>query len=263
MVEGHELLALFTFPCDQSFAYNIQTYELADTMAVPITDKTVNAGHIAALLQEGCELFLVAGYPRKIPPLDGKAYGVNIHPALLPRARGITPAPYILMYEPEAAGFSVHKLAPEYDTGDILYQESISVDADTDVETLSARVALRTRAVIPKIINNLPTYWSNAKPQDGWHATSYPAVATEMRTLSWADSAADLRLKSKAFGRYGVLAEIENNEGMRQRLAVYQFTTWVEPHGEKPGTLMRSSPREIVVSVADGFVCLKDFQVVS
>lgn len=263
MVEGHELLALFTFPCDQSFAYNIQTYELADTMAVPITDKRVTEGHIASLLQEGCELFLVAGYPRKIPPIDGKAYGVNIHPALLPRARGITPAPYILMYEPEAAGFSIHKLAPEYDTGDILYQESIPVDADTDVEILSARVALRTRAVVPNIINNLPAYWAKAKPQDGWAATSYPAVSIEMRSLVWTDDAAALQRKSRAFGRYGVLAEIENNEGKRQRLAVYQFTAWVEAHNEAPGRLMRSSPREIVVSVADGFVCLKDFQVVS
>jgi methionyl-tRNA formyltransferase len=263
VAQGHELLALFTFPCDQMFAYNLQTYALAEALQVPITDKKVNEEHIKALLAIGCETFLVAGYPRKIPPIDEtKAYGINIHPALLPRARGITPAPHIIMSEPEAGGFTVHKLAPVYDAGDVLYQEAIAVDERTDVEVYSSRVALRSAAMITDIFANLPTYWKNAKPQDESRAGSYPGVSNEMRTLDWGSTAGHLNKMGRAFGRYGVLATVQNNAGEQQKLGVFQFSAWEEKHGHRAGTLMRSSPREIVIAIADGFVVLKDFQII-
>jgi methionyl-tRNA formyltransferase len=256
---GHEPLAMFTFPCDQVFAYTVQTYALADSLSVPITDKAVNAEHIRALLAIGCEAFLSAGYLWKIPPV-GPAYGINIHPAFLPFARGITPGPYVLLQEPQAAGFTIHKLAPEYDAGDILYQEAFSLDERTDIEIYSARVALRSTAIIGEIFDGLPAYWAKAVPQDERKASSYPAVTKAMRTLDWSDTAAVLRRKAGAYGRFGMLAEIVNNEGVRQTLAVFQSSAWEEAHTHPAGRLMRSSPREVVVAIRDGYAILKEFQ---
>jgi methionyl-tRNA formyltransferase len=263
VAEGHELMAIFTFPCDQNFSYNLQAYALADHLNVPITSNTVTTGNVASLIEAGCEVFLVAGYPRKIPPIDeSKAYGLNVHPALLPRARGITPTPYIILNEPAAAGFTVHKLTPEYDAGDIIYQEAIPVDEYTDVEVLSARVALRTPDIIAKIFADLPKYWAQAKPQDENNAGLYPAASAEMRTLDWNMNAAQLRQLGRAFGRYGVIATVRNNTGDTQKLAVFQFAVWQEKHSLPAGQLMRSSPREIIITIADGYICLKDFQII-
>lgn len=261
VAEGHELLAIFTFPCDQMFAYNLQAYAFADAHNIPITDKPVNAEHITALLSIGCEAFLVAGYPRKVPPIEG-AYGLNIHPAYLPKARGITPGPFIILNEQDAGGFTIHKLAPEYDSGDILYQERIEINDTIDVETYSCRVALKSRAVITDIFSRLPEYWANAKPQDHSKATLLPPVTEEMRTLDWNKSSKELINTSRAFGRYGVIAHIQNNEGEVQHLGVFSFTSWPEKHQHPTGTLLRSSPREIVIAISDGYALLKEFQVI-
>lgn len=263
MAQGHELMALFTFPCDQVFAHNLQTYALADSLKLPNTEERITAGHIDALLRQGCEAILVAGYPHKIPPIDPKrAYGLNLHPALLPRARGVTPLPYILMQEPEAAGFTIHKLSPVMDGGDILYQEAIAIAPDTDVEVLSARVAVCARSVIGDVFADLPGYWARAKPQDESKAGYYPPVDTARRSLDWAQDVSSLLRRGRAFGRYGVVATVQNNEGEQQNLGVFALSGWVEPHELAPGHLLRSGPREIVVAARDGFICLKEFQVI-
>ena len=261
IADGHTLVRMFTFPCDNVFAFNIHLHDFAGRYDIPVSDDRITAQDIDVLINQKCELFLCAGYPYKIPPVPGKAYGINVHPTFLPRARGIMPLPYVIMQDRGAAGFSVHKLTDVFDAGDILYQKHIPIDGDTDVETLSARIALHMPDAISDIVVNLEKYWQNAAPQDKTNASFHPMPDKAMRQIDWAESVDALLLKGRAFGRFGVTAAIENNTGQTQNLAVFQFSGWVEAHTHKPGTLMRSSPREVVVAVKDGFLCLKEFQV--
>lgn len=261
--DGHELLRVYTFPCDNVFSFNTQTKTFAQHYQVPFTDKKIMPSDINECINDGCTLFLCAGYTHKIPPIDEKkAYGINIHPAVLPKARGIMPLPYIIMKEPEAAGFTAHKLAPYFDTGDIVYKENVKIDDQTDVETLSARIGLRARIAMPEIIRTLEEKWKNATAQNEADASTYFTPDEEMRTLNWNNTVEKLLLLGRAFGRYGTIAHIENDHDQKQTLGVFQFSAWKEEHAIKPGTLLRSSPREIIISISDGFICLKDFKVI-
>ncbi len=263
MADGHEILQIFTFPCDNVFSYNVQIKEFAEHFNIPITEYQAEPYHIEALVVKECTLFLCAGYPYKIPAIDEKkAYGINLHPSLLPRAKGIMPLPFIMMHEPEASGFTLHKLTDDFDAGDILYQEAVPIDEHTDIETLNARIAVRLPPVLSEMVENVERYWKEAKPQNKENSSSYKAPNNDMRLLDWNETARNLRLKAKAFGRFGNIATIKNNVGDSQKLGVFQFTTWEDQHTHKPGTLMRSSDREIVVAIKDGYVCLKEFQVI-
>ena len=263
MADGHELLRIFTFPCDDLFAFNTQTKEFSMHFKIPIFEHRIESGDIDSLIGQGAQIFICAGYPHRIPDIDAsKAFGINLHPSLLPRARGIMPLPHIIMREPEAAGFTIHKLVSTFDAGDILYQEAVPIDQHTDVETLSARIALRAPGAISDVVENIEKYWKQAKPQDDKSASSYRSPSDKMRSLDWSDTAEELMLKSRAFGRFGVLASITNDMGQTQKLGVFQFTTWKEDHNFKVGTLIRSSSREIIIAIQDGFACLKEFQVI-
>lgn len=263
IADGHEVIHIFTFPCDDVFSSNTQITAFATHFKISISDHTITPNDINTLIDQGAEIFLCAGYPKKIPAIHAdKAYGINLHPSLLPRARGVMPLPFIIMHEPEAAGFTVHKLVKDFDAGDILYQEATPIDKYTDVETLSARVAVRAPEAVSTIIKGIKTYWDNATPQDNDDASSYNTPDTDMRQLNWSDTAENLRLKGCAFGRFGVIANVTNNMNETQQLAVFQFTTWEEEHNHDTGTLLRSSPREIIISIQDGYICLKEFQVV-
>ncbi len=262
IADRHEIIHIFTFPCDGVFAFNNQISDFARHFAIPISEHKIEWQNINNLIKQGCELFLCAGYPYKIPPIDDKAFGINLHPSLLPRGRGIMPLPYIIMNDDKAAGFTVHKLTNSFDTGDILYQEAISIDEHTDVETLSAKIAVRAPDIISKIIGDINRYWNNASAQDNENASSYPAPSEKLRTINWDSTAKELRLKGRAFGRFGMLATVKNNMGEEQKLAVFNFSTWEEDHNHAAGLLLRSSPREIIVAVKNGYICLKEFQVI-
>ncbi len=264
ITDGHEIMHIFTFPCDGMFSFNNQIKDFAKNFNIPISEHKIEQQNIDNLIKRGCEIFICAGYPHKVPPInESQSYGINFHPSLLPRGRGIMPLPYIIMNDPKAAGFTIHKLSPKFDTGDILYQKAIEIDEQTDIEILSAKIALAAPNIISSIIKDIKNYWNAATVQNNKHASSYPTPSAKMRKLNWHDTAEELSLKGRAFGRFGVLAEIENNIGEHQKLAVFNFKTWKEKHSHQSGKLIRSSPREIIITIKDGYICLKEFQVIN
>lgn len=260
IADGHELCGIFTFPCDDVFNFNTKTLALAQDIGCFTLTSRPEQKHIDDLIGKNCALFICCGYPYKIPKVpEEKACGINIHPSYLPRARGMMPLPHILLREPEAAGFTIHKISPEYDEGDILYQESIDLAADSDVETLSARIAVRLPSLMLDIVNNIEDFWKNARPQDHSKATLCPPPSFSDRTIQWDKGVEEILKLSRAYGRFGIICTIENNIGQQQNLAVMQLSGWAEEHNIKTGTLVRSSQREVIVAVSDGYICLKDF----
>jgi methionyl-tRNA formyltransferase len=119
--DGHDLIGIMSFECDNVFNFNQSCQELAKAHKIPLIMSRVTEEHIGKFLHDGCECFLSAGYPHKIPHIDeSKAYAINIHPTYLPHARGMMPIPRIIMDNiSTAAGFTAHKMTQKFDGGDI------------------------------------------------------------------------------------------------------------------------------------------------
>jgi len=91
---------------------------------------------------------ILAGYMKRIGPTTHQAYRgriLNIHPALLPKFGGkgmygkhVHAA--VLAAREKVTGVTVHAIDEHYDTGPILNQCQVPVEAGDTVETLSARV---------------------------------------------------------------------------------------------------------------------------
>ncbi|MGH1455969.1 MAG: formyltransferase family protein [Alphaproteobacteria bacterium] len=261
---GHELIGIHTFTCDNVFAFNKQIIDFANYNNIPITEEKITTGDIDNAIARGAKLFLSAGYPHKIPDItEDRAYAINMHPTLLPRARGMMPLPHIILNEPKAAGFTLHKITSSFDCGDIIYQEPVPIDHNTDVETLSAQIAIRANKSIPEIIKNIEKHWSEAAPQNEEQSSTASLPDEQYRTINWNSATEELEKQSRAFGRFGMIAHITNNMGQTQKLGVFQFSSWQEDHNLDYGTLLRSSPREIIISIKNGYACLKDFQILA
>jgi len=255
--EGHELLGIFSFDCDNVFNFNHECQALAQTCSAPFILSQAEDFHLTGFLEKGAEVFLSAGYPYKIPKIDEtQAYGVNIHPTYLPHARGLMPIPRIIMDEmKDAAGFTAHKMTQEFDAGDILMQEKFTLHARETVETYSAKIAIRAPDMISKLMENLPTLWSKAKPQNEKKASNFRAPTTEERLMDWSKSVHDIDRIGRAFGRFGSLAQFKN-----QIWVVYDYDFWEETHSFTPGDIAAQLSREITIAAKDGFVCLKECQ---
>lgn len=254
--EGHQLMGLYTFECDNIFSFNNRIKLFALEHGIEAKEGKIQKNDIETFLSQGCKAFISNGYKYKIPPIDEtQAYALNVHPALLPRARGIMPMPHILLNDPKAAGITVHKMTQEYDAGDILYQESIPVDHKTDIEVLSCKIALRTPEILSHILTDLPKYWKKAKKQNEKLATLIPEPDNAMRTLDWSKSVEELLCIGKAFGHYGSIARLGP-----YNFVVYQFNGWEEKHNLEAGIVVCELPYEVVVTASNGFICLKEFQ---
>ncbi len=256
--DGHMLLGIFTFNCDNVFNFNRDTIALGQSLDVPVTLEKPEAHHVKQFIKASAEVFIGAGFPSKIPvPNEGAAYAINMHPALLPKGRGIMPTPTIIMHEPDAAGLSIHKMTDEFDAGDILIQESLPLSANETVDSYSARIAEIGPEMLSSVMSDLPRYWGAARPQDQAEATIFPAPTSEMRSLDWSSSVETIDKTARAFGSFGCLCRVEE-----QLLVVYDLGAAEQAHDFDAGYVVERTQQSLTIAVSDGVVSLKKFEIV-
>jgi folate-dependent phosphoribosylglycinamide formyltransferase PurN len=122
---------------------------------------------------------------------------LNIHPALLPRHRGLFPYFWVIANGEPETGVTIHWVDEKFDTGHLLLQEKISVMPGDTITSLSYKSAQVGADMLCKAINlvaagNLPHL-----PQDHQQASyhSYPKPADQRR------------FREKG-GRYGTIFEL-------------------------------------------------------
>ena len=257
--DGHDLVGIFTFPCDNIFNFNTNTHALAESLNIPITESKPTAEDLNSYIAAGVETFFAAGYPYKIPPIDDEqAYGLNLHPSFLPKGRGMMPTPTIIMSAPEAAGITVHKLTPKYDEGDIIDQTPFTLDPFETVDTYAARVALAAPEMITRIFDDIKQYWIMAKPQDKNEVALFPTPDDAMRTIDWNAPLKDIDAKARAFGRYGCLAYIEN-----QHWVIYDHDILKTPHQNSVGHPILPNLHQKIIPVKNGYFIIKRGEILS
>lgn len=80
---------------------------------------------------------------------------VNIHPALLPKFKGLNTHQRAIDAGEAEHGASVHIVTPELDDGPVVMQARVPVLADDTEETLAARVLEQEHKLYPAAINQL------------------------------------------------------------------------------------------------------------
>lgn len=90
------------------------------------------------------DLIIVVAYGRILPKTVLKIPGfgcVNIHPSLLPKFRGPSPIQNALLMGEQETGTTIMLMDEGVDSGDILAQETITIDPDETFPVLSKKMA--------------------------------------------------------------------------------------------------------------------------
>ncbi len=122
---------------------------------------------------------------------------INIHPALLPRHRGLFPYFWVLANGESETGVSVHIVEPEFDTGDVIAQARIEVSASDTVQSLSYKSARVGGDLLVQAVDAIEADAVVRLPQD-------PALASYH---SWPTSEAYRRFK-RAGRQFGSVREL-------------------------------------------------------
>ncbi|GMO58421.1 MAG: methionyl-tRNA formyltransferase [Treponemataceae bacterium] len=133
--------------------------------------------------------------------------GINVHPSLLPKYRGATPAPSAILAGERESGVSIQKLALKMDSGNILAQQKIALEktdtgdiAETTQTFLEKSVEVAT-GLLTNILDDaaklgmLPA-GSAQQEHDATYCSIFPKEAA---LIDWSHSALDISRKVRAF----------------------------------------------------------------
>jgi phosphoribosylglycinamide formyltransferase 1 len=116
-------------------------------------------GDVVRLLRHAdVELVVLAGYMRvvKAPLLDAFPQRIiNIHPSLLPKYPGLEAWKQALEAGETVTGCTVHYVNAAIDAGEILGQETVSVEPGDTPESLHARIQVAEHRLLPAVIASI------------------------------------------------------------------------------------------------------------
>jgi phosphoribosylglycinamide formyltransferase-1 len=158
---GHIPACCVALITDNPHAYAIERAGQAGIPAVVIDYATYPSREeyekalLAAMQQQGADLFVLAGYMRILGKGIVRAFPakmVNIHPALLPSFTGLHAQRQALEYGVKVAGCTVHFVDENLDCGPIILQRSVPVMEDDDEDSLAERILLEEHRAFPDAI---------------------------------------------------------------------------------------------------------------
>ncbi len=135
--------------------------DAARSLGIPTFAFEAGRGPFEAALQRSLEdhrigTIALAGYMRILsPPFLARWRGrvVNIHPSLLPRHKGLDTHRRVLAAGETVSGCTVHLVSEELDSGDVLAQAEVPVEAGDDAARLAARVLDAEHALYPEALS--------------------------------------------------------------------------------------------------------------
>lgn len=103
------------------------------------------------------EVVALAGYMRILSPVLLNRYQwnlLNIHPAYLPEFRGKDGIGDAFRAGVSQTGVSIHHVDEGIDTGEIVYQERLEIDAQWSLEELQSAIHALEHALYPRVLND-------------------------------------------------------------------------------------------------------------
>ncbi len=174
-------------------------------------EKLKDENFLAELQNTEWDLFVVAAYAKLIPKiiLDIPKHAcINVHPSLLPKFRGPSPAVSAILADERATGVTIMEMAEKMDAGPIIAQARIELEEDTGEggwppkgSEFEALLATEGGNLLAETIPHWMAGQIEAEPQD-------EAQATFTRKFTDADSLIDIEgdpreqlLKIRAFDK--------------------------------------------------------------
>ncbi|WP_046213908.1 phosphoribosylglycinamide formyltransferase [Paenibacillus wulumuqiensis] len=113
---------------------------------------------LAELAKRQIDLIVLAGYMRLLTPTMVNPYMgrmINVHPSLLPAFPGKDAIGQALAYGVKLTGITVHFVDNGMDTGPIIAQQSLPIEAGDTADTLAARIHRIEQTLYPQVVAHI------------------------------------------------------------------------------------------------------------
>jgi methionyl-tRNA formyltransferase len=169
---------------------------------------------------------------------------INIHASLLPRWRGAAPIQRAILAGDEETGISIMQMDAGLDTGPVLLQEAIAINADDTAKSLHDRLAaLGARLIVRALAESVVV-----QAQDDARATYAAKLDKREALIDWHESAEVIHRKIRAFNPVpGASTHFAANV-----LKLWRADIVAAPCEESPGVICSAAASGIVVACGGG-----------
>ena len=261
---GHEIVLVLTQP-DRPAGRGMKATasavkQLAEQNHIPVWQPTsLKTPEIQSKLSEiAADVMVVAAYGLLLPKvvLEMPPLGcLNIHASLLPRWRGAAPIQRALLAGDEETGICIMQMDVGLDTGHVLMQSALPIDAEDTAQTLHDKLAELGAESIVKALGLLAQGNLISVPQNESKATYAAKLSKGEARLDWHNSADELARAVRAYNPFPVAQLILKGEVVRIWKAIPENNE--QGH---PGTILSVDKSGIRVACGKGVLRLLEVQ---
>ena len=124
--------------------------------------------------------------------------GINIHPSLLPKYRGASPIPAVILAGEKETGICIQRLAAEMDAGDILAEDAFRLSGRETALSLSETSGRRAALLLRDLLPGFNSKAVRARPQKG-EAVYCSLIKKEDGLIDWLKSAVEIDAQIRAY----------------------------------------------------------------
>ncbi len=198
ITQGEEVIGVITIPDAPNQKYPNPVKQCAQEHSIPVLQTRLlkNADAISWVAERQPDLlvlaFVTSFVPQEMIELAPRG-GINFHPSLLPKYRGGSAINWAVINGETETGVSIHYIDEGVDTGPVLLQEKVSVEADDTVKSVYFEklypMGIRMIAEAVALIRNNQAI---AIEQDENLASFQPVITPEDTVIDWHKPTAEI-----------------------------------------------------------------------
>ncbi|MDO5981868.1 methionyl-tRNA formyltransferase [Flavivirga spongiicola] len=188
-------------------------------------------------------------------------YGTfNLHASLLPNYRGAAPINWVIINGETKTGVSTFFIDEKIDTGDMILQKEIEIEADENVGSLHDKLMTIGSSLVLKTVNAIQKGDVKTTPQKATKdiRTAYKLNKDNCK-IDWNASIDNIYNKIRGLSPYPAAWCTLINGDHELDVKIYQAEKEMVPHKNNIGTII-SNKKELKVAVTNGYIIIKEIK---
>jgi methionyl-tRNA formyltransferase len=221
---------------------------------VPLLRPERVADALPELVRAAPEVGVVVAYgqflPKSVRELPACGYCINAHASLLPRWRGAAPIARAILAGDRATGVSVMRVEREMDAGAVAWTREVAIAEQESCGELGATLAAVAADGIEIVLDQIASDTVEWREQDAARATLAPKLERDEAELRWAEPAAALARRVRAFAPSPGAFTSWQGEALR----ILAARALPGPAETPPGRVRRLGRDALRVATGDGWL---------
>lgn len=230
-----------------------------ETLPLLQPTKMKDPAFLEALAAWKPDLIAVAAFGRILPPaiLSLPPNGcINVHGSLLPKYRGAGPIQWAIINGETETGITTMLMDEGMDTGAVLLQESIPIEADDTAGSLSPKLAELGGRLLVETIAQFKAGTLIPRPQNHAGATMAPLLKKEDGVIDWSLPAMSIANRIRGLTPWPGAYTFWGGD----RWTILKAEASTDNTGGETGRVIAVARNAIAVSTGEGSLILKEIQ---